>query len=87
MYFYAQLNENSICTGISSLSESVSAVNMIMIESADDDYLWRKYENGEWSEEKYLPPEPEPQTSLEEQIYAENLYQTALIEMQMLGGI
>lgn len=29
----------------------------------------------------------EPQTTLEEQIYAENLYQTALLEMQALGGV
>ncbi|SHN66051.1 hypothetical protein [Desulfitobacterium chlororespirans] len=35
------------------------------------------------------PPEPGPeglQPTLEEQIYAENLYQTALLEMQFLGG-
>lgn len=31
--------------------------------------------------------EPIAQTTLEEQILAENQYQTALLEMQMLGGI
>lgn len=38
----------------------------------------------------FITPEPEPmkpQTSIKEHIYAENLYQTALLEMQMLGGI
>lgn len=29
----------------------------------------------------------EPQPTIEEQIYAENLYQTALLEIQMLGGV
>lgn len=29
----------------------------------------------------------EPQTTIEEQILAENQYQTALLEMQMLGGM
>lgn len=34
------------------------------------------------------PVEPiEPQATTEEQILAENQYQTALLEMQMLGGI
>lgn len=28
----------------------------------------------------------EPKATIEEQIYAENLYQTAVLEMQMLGG-
>lgn len=32
-------------------------------------------------------PQPEPQPTIDEQIYAENLYQTALLEMQMLGGV
>lgn len=30
---------------------------------------------------------PAPQPTIEEQIYAENLFQTALLEMQMLGGV
>lgn len=88
MVFYAQLNESNICIGISILKDEVNLPNMIEIPSADEDYRWRKYENGEWSEEKFLPSDPEPLSTLEEQIYAENLYQTALLEMQqMLGGV
>lgn len=34
-----------------------------------------------------IQTEPETQSTLEEQLYAENLYQTALLEMQMLGGL
>lgn len=32
------------------------------------------------------PEEPDEQVSLSERIYAEILYQTALLELQMLGG-
>lgn len=43
------------------------------------------------SDGTFIWPEPEsiePQVSLDEQIYAENIYQTALLEMQqMLGGM
>ena len=84
--YYAELNESNICIAISQLSGAVEQSNMIEIPSADEHYRWRKYENGEWSEEKFLP-QLEPQVTIDEQIYAENLYQTALLEMQMLGGI
>lgn len=33
------------------------------------------------------PIEPDLQATIEEQILAENQYQTALLEMQMLGGM
>lgn len=55
MYIYAQLNEHNICIGISQLSGKVNADNLIVIDQVDSDYLWRKYENGQWSEEKFLP--------------------------------
>lgn len=38
----------------------------------------------------FLTPEEEAieqQLTIEEQIYAESLYQTALLELQMLGGV
>ena len=87
MFIYAQLNENKICIGISSLSGEATADNMVKVDSFSEDFIWRKYENGQWSEEKFLP-QPNINPTIEEQIYAENLYQTALLEMQqMLGGI
>jgi hypothetical protein len=68
--YYAHLNENGICIGISQLSGEVEAVNMVLIDSFDDDKIWRKHENGVWSTEKYVPePEPTPpQPTLEEQV-------------------
>ena len=58
MNYYAQINENNIVIGISQLSEETKNDELIKIESYDEDYLWRKYENGVWSTEKYLPPAP-----------------------------
>lgn len=60
MKFYAQLNENKICIGISQLSGTVDNENLIEIESADNDFMWRKYENGKWSAEKFEPVQPDP---------------------------
>lgn len=59
MKFYAQLNENNICTGVSQLSGEVSSDSMVEIEVVSDDYLWRKYENGQWSANKF-EPSPSP---------------------------
>jgi len=55
MKIYAQLNENNICIGLSILKDEVSQSSMIEIQEINEDLLWRKYENGVWSQEKYLP--------------------------------
>ena len=55
MFYYAQLNENNVCIGISQLSGEVTVPNMIPINSFDSDKLWRKYENGQWSADKFEP--------------------------------
>jgi len=60
MYYYAQINEESLCIGVSCLSGKIEADNMIEIPSYDTDYIYRKYENGQWSEEKYIPEMPDP---------------------------
>lgn len=61
MINYAQLNDENICIGISQLTGEVEVENMVQIEDFNEDYLWRKYENGQWSEEKFYPPVPEPE--------------------------
>ncbi|NLD18510.1 MAG: hypothetical protein GX666_13180 [Tissierellia bacterium] len=66
MYFYAQLNEHNICTGVSQLSGEITANNMIPITEMNVDLLWRKYENGQWSEEKFEPISTAPITEFEE---------------------
>lgn len=80
----AVLNDDNICTGYKNVMKMINDGKHIEIDN--EDYLFRKYENGRWSEEKFYPV-VEPQTTLDEQIYAENLYQTALLEMQALGGM
>ena len=55
---YASIDDSNICIGVSQLNAEVSDSNLIEIEKCDEDYIWRKYENGVWSTEKYLPPAP-----------------------------
>lgn len=84
MYCYAQLNEHSICIGVSQLSGVVEADNMIPITIMDTDYLWRKYENGQWSAEKFEPVSTAPIDDFEE-----TKQRVADLEMAMaavLGG-
>jgi hypothetical protein len=66
MIFYAQLNENNICVGVSQLSGPVDAPNMVQIDSVDMDKLWHKYENGQWSAEKYEPVSAAPLTDFQQ---------------------
>ena len=66
VYFYAQLNEKNICIGVSQLSGEVQRANMIPIKSMDADYIGRKYENGEWSADKFEPISTAPLDDFEE---------------------
>ena len=86
-YFYAQLDDDNIVVGVSQLSGKVSASNMIKIDDYDISLLGKRYnsDTGEFEEVPQLEPTIES-TIIEEQIYAETLYQTALLEMQMLEG-
>ena len=55
MVFYADLNSNKVCIGIKQLSGIIQDPNSVQIESFDVDFLWRKYENGHWSKERFEP--------------------------------
>jgi len=68
MYIYAILNENMICTGMSQLSGEVIQENMIKIPAFSDEYVWRKYENAEWSTEKFEPQSTAPLTAFDQLI-------------------
>lgn len=46
--FYAQLNDEKICIGVSDLSGDVIADNMIKIDNFDTELLGKKYNNGSW---------------------------------------
>jgi hypothetical protein len=66
MFYYAVLNENNVCMGISELSGEVSNSLLIRLPSLDNDLLYRKYTNGSWSSEKIVPPTVEPQLTPEQ---------------------
>jgi hypothetical protein len=53
MFYYAQLNENSICISINTSTNIISQPDMISIDSFDEDKLYRKYQDSQWSDEKY----------------------------------
>lgn len=46
--YYAQLDENNICVGVSDLSGEIIADNMIRIEEMNTDLTGKKYNNGNW---------------------------------------
>lgn len=81
--YLAEINEENICIGVKQVNDYINDGKHIKIDGLDRDYLWRKYEDGDWSEEKYFPDVNEP-PSLEEEILFENKYQTLLLEMEAM---
>lgn len=57
----AELNLDNVCINVLQLKDVNFSDKYVEIDSFDEDLLFRKYENGQWSEEKFLPTEPEPQ--------------------------
>lgn len=60
-YYYAELDENSICMNVSDLSGEVTMDTMIRLEAYDETLLGKRYENGQW----YEVPVPEPEEGVE----------------------
>ena len=58
-YYYAQIDENNICYGVSDLSGQVEDVNMIPLETYNSSVLGKKYVDGTWEE----VPQEEPETN------------------------
>ena len=53
VHYYAQLNEDNCCVGVSQLSAVSDAPNMIMIDEetyAVGDLIGRSYADGAWGE-------------------------------------
>lgn len=55
MVYYAQINSENVCVGICSLKGEVNVSDMVRIQEYSEDYIYRKYEDGQWSEEKFMP--------------------------------
>lgn len=65
MYYYAQINEDGICIGISQLSNIVIDDNLISVSSFDINLIGKKYNNGIWEEVPEPEPEPTKKTDAE----------------------
>lgn len=63
--FYAQMNENNICTAISNLAGEVQDIRLIPIGFMDVELIGKKYENGEWVE---VPMQEPPLSETEQAI-------------------
>ncbi|MBC3901685.1 hypothetical protein GH811_19020 [Acetobacterium malicum] len=83
MKFYAQLNENKICIGISQLSGEVIQDDMIEISSVDSGYMWKKHENGVWSEGTFEPQSTAPISEFEELKVKNTALQTDLLNTKL----
>lgn len=61
MFYYAQIDENNICIGVSQLSGEVNVPNMISVDSLDGRLMGKRYHNGGWEDiPQAEPAEPEP---------------------------
>ena len=61
-YYYAQIDDDGICCGVSQLSGEVDYDNMIQLESYDMSLMGKLWTGAEWVENPN-PPEPvEPTT-------------------------
>ncbi|MCQ4363129.1 hypothetical protein KQR54_18695 [Mycobacterium gordonae] len=73
MHIHAQLDDEGLCIGYGNLSGIETNPLLVYLSNGwDPDLLWRKYENGEWSAEKFEPEIPEPGPSLEDQLNDQN---------------
>lgn len=87
MYIYAQLNENKICIAVSSLAKEVISLDMIPIEALSENYIYRKYENGQWSAEKYIPEHAQIELGRMEALERSQSDQDEILMQLLLGGI
>lgn len=62
MYYYAQINEDYICIGVSSFETEVESENLIPLETLDFDLLKKKYMDGEWVVDPDAIPEEESES-------------------------
>lgn len=88
MYCYAELNGDKICFSVKNVLEPMTGDNLIEISDENKlDYLNRKYENGAWSEEKFLHDAGAIQLSRMEMLEKSQADQDEIIMQLMLGGM
>lgn len=77
-YYYAQIDDDGICCGVSQLSGIVEHDNMIQLESYDMSLMGKLWTGTEWIENPNPPEPPEPV----EEVTNEDLQALELASMQ-----
>lgn len=73
MKHLAELNEFNICIGTKTVKNMINDGRHVEIPEPDFDYyVYRKYENGQWSDEKFLPEAPQIELGRIEKLEQEN---------------
>ena len=62
MHYYAQIDDDNICTGVSQLSGIVNKPYMIEMSSYDMSVMGKMWTGSEWVENPNPPEPPEPST-------------------------
>lgn len=60
LIYYAQIDENNICIGVSQHPEEINREDLIKINSYDISLLRKIWQDSEWIENPNPIPEPEP---------------------------
>ena len=88
MIHLAELNENDICVGVKTVRKAINDGMHIEIESPNFEYYsFRKYENGKWSEEKYVPNHAQIELDHMEALEQSQADQDAIIMDLVLGRL
>jgi len=86
MIHLAELNQNNICIGVKTTKSYINDGKHVEIPEPNFDYyVWRKYENGQWSTEKYEPETTAPLSEFEEAKQRIADLETAIAAI--LGGV
>ncbi|MFK4171062.1 hypothetical protein ACI2LM_32990 [Paenibacillus lautus] len=88
IYNLAQINQNGICTGIIQTPDMINDGRHIEIENYDFNYYcFRKYEDGRWSDVKYVPDHAQIELSRMEKLEKAQADQDELLMKIILGEI
>ena len=61
-YYYAQLDADNICIGVSGLSGPITADNVVQLDTYDTSVQGKLWTGSEWVENPNPPTPPEPST-------------------------
>ena len=68
MICMVELNENNIAIGLKMVKSEINDHRHVRVDEMDEDILWRKYENGQWSDEKFPTEDSEQGMTLGDKV-------------------